>query len=97
MTEAKNLVRAMVSIPLKMDNMLGKMSRGEIAIQTPDVSRRMKHLENNLRQINRSIVFAVLFIGGIQLYLAHAYPFGELLLAFSILGFLWSWISGWRS
>jgi predicted unusual protein kinase regulating ubiquinone biosynthesis (AarF/ABC1/UbiB family) len=97
MTEAKNLVRAMVSIPLKMDNMLGKMSRGEIAIQTPDVSRRMKHLENNLRQINRSIVFAALFIGGIQLYLAHAYPFGELLLAFSILGFLWSWISSWRS
>lgn len=97
MTEAKNLVRTLVSIPLKMDNMLGKMGRGEIAIQTPELSRQVKRLDNNLRQINRSIVFAALFIGGIQLYLAHTYPFGELLLAFSILGLLWSWISGQRS
>jgi predicted unusual protein kinase regulating ubiquinone biosynthesis (AarF/ABC1/UbiB family) len=94
--EARDLVRVLVSIPLKMDTMLGKMSRGEIAIQTPEVSRQVKHLENNLRQINRSIVFAALFIGGVQLYLAHAYPFGELLLAFSILGLLWGWITGRR-
>ena len=96
MTEARNLVRTLVSIPLKMDNMLGKMGRGEMAVQIPDLSRQVKRLENNLRQINRSIVFAALFIGGIQLYLAHTYPFGELLLAFSILGLLWSWISGRR-
>jgi predicted unusual protein kinase regulating ubiquinone biosynthesis (AarF/ABC1/UbiB family) len=96
LAEARNLVRVLVSIPLKMDTMLGKMSRGEIAVQAPEISRQVKHMENSLRQINRSIVFAALFIGGVQLYLAHAYPFGELLLGISILGLLWGWIAGQR-
>jgi predicted unusual protein kinase regulating ubiquinone biosynthesis (AarF/ABC1/UbiB family) len=94
--EVRNLLRVLVSMPLKMESTLVKIDRGEIAVQTPEVSRQVKRLEGNLRQINRSIVFAALFLGGIQLYLAHAYPFGEILLGFSILGFLWGWITSWR-
>ncbi len=94
--EARNLLRALVSMPLKMESMLGKMDRGDISVRTPEVTRQAKRLESDLRQINRSIVFAALFLGGIQLYLAHAYPIGEILLGVSILGFLWGWIMGWR-
>jgi predicted unusual protein kinase regulating ubiquinone biosynthesis (AarF/ABC1/UbiB family) len=95
-TEVKNVLRVLVSMPLKMESMLGKLDRGEIAVKTPEISREVRRLEGNLRQINRSIVFAVLFLGGIQLYLAHAYPFGEILLGVAILGFLSGWITGWR-
>ncbi len=94
--EVRNVLRVLVSMPLKMETTLGKMDRGEIAVKTPEVSRQVKRLEGNLRQINRSIVFAALFLGGIQLYLAHAYPFGEILLGVAILGFLSGWIAGWR-
>jgi predicted unusual protein kinase regulating ubiquinone biosynthesis (AarF/ABC1/UbiB family) len=96
LAEAGNLLRALVSMPIKMDTMLGKMERGQIAVQTPEVSRQAKRLESDLHQINRSIVFAAIFLGGVQLYLAHAYPFGEILLGIAILGFLWGWIAGWR-
>jgi predicted unusual protein kinase regulating ubiquinone biosynthesis (AarF/ABC1/UbiB family) len=96
LAEAKNLLRLLVSIPIRMETMLGKIDRGDISVQTPDVSRQVKHLDNGLRQIRRSIVLAVLFLGGIQLYLAHAYPLGEILLGISILGFLWEWITAWH-
>jgi predicted unusual protein kinase regulating ubiquinone biosynthesis (AarF/ABC1/UbiB family) len=94
--EVRNVLRVLVSMPLKMESMLGKLDRGEIAVKTPQISREARRLEGNLRQINRSIVFAALFLGGIQLYLAHAYPFGEILLGVAILGFLSGWITGWR-
>jgi predicted unusual protein kinase regulating ubiquinone biosynthesis (AarF/ABC1/UbiB family) len=94
--EVRNVLRILVSMPLKMESTLVKIDRGEIAVRTPEVSRQVKRLEGDLRQINRSIVFAAFFLGGIQLYLAHAYPFGEILLGFSILGFLWGWITSWR-
>ncbi len=96
LAEARNLVRALVSMPLKMETMLGKMGRGDIAVQTPEVSRQVKRLEGTMHQVSRSIVFAALFLGGIQLYLAHIHPLAEILLGISILGFLWVWITSRR-
>ena len=94
LAEARNLVRVLVSMPLKMDTMLGKMGRGDIAVQTPEVSRQVKRLEGTMHQVSRSIVFAALFLGGIQLHLAQIHPLAEILLGISVLGFLWVWITG---
>jgi predicted unusual protein kinase regulating ubiquinone biosynthesis (AarF/ABC1/UbiB family) len=96
LAEAGNLVRAMASVPLKMDTVLGKVSIGDISVRTPEVSRQVQRLESAVRQVGRSIVFAALFVGGIQLYLADAHPTAEILLGVSILMFLWGWITGWR-
>ena len=49
-----------------------------------------------MHQVSRSIVFAALFLGGIQLYLAQIHPLAEILLGISILGFLYVWITGRR-
>lgn len=96
LAEAGNLVRALASVPLKMDTVLGKVSIGDISVRTPEVSRQVQRLESAVRQVGRSIVFAALFVGGIQLYLANTHPTAEILLGISILVFLWGWITGWR-
>jgi predicted unusual protein kinase regulating ubiquinone biosynthesis (AarF/ABC1/UbiB family) len=68
--EGLTLARAMMSVPRKMDTLLAKMERGEIAVRSPEISRQVSRLEIGLRQVAAAIVFAALLLGGIQLWIA---------------------------
>ena len=88
------LGRSLLSVPRKMDAMLEKMERGEIAVRAPEVSQQVSRLEGALRQIAAGVVFAALLLGGIQLYLAGRTPFAEVLLAGAGLSLLWALLAG---
>ncbi len=94
--EVGDLARAILSIPRKMDSMLSRMERGEVAVRTPEISRQISRLEGAVRQVAGSLLFVGFLMGGIQLYLA-----GQLILAIILfvgagLCIIWIWINGRR-
>jgi predicted unusual protein kinase regulating ubiquinone biosynthesis (AarF/ABC1/UbiB family) len=88
------LVRALVAVPKKLDTILDKMERGEIAVRAPEISRQVKGMDHAIRQVAGGIIFAALLLGGIQLFLAGYTPFGEILLAGSGLSLILTFLAG---
>jgi len=80
--EVRTLLRALLSIPVKLDTILAKLDRGELTIQSQDILARVNQLEYALRQVFRGILFAAFLVGGLQLYSS-----GKELLAIPLLVF----------
>jgi predicted unusual protein kinase regulating ubiquinone biosynthesis (AarF/ABC1/UbiB family) len=96
LNEAANLFRSVIAIPRKMDVMLTRMERGEIAVRAPEVSRQIRHMEHAIRQVAGGVIFAALLLGGIQLHLANDPIFSDILLAGAGVSLIWTILSGRR-
>jgi predicted unusual protein kinase regulating ubiquinone biosynthesis (AarF/ABC1/UbiB family) len=96
LAEAEALVRSLISVPRKMDTMLSKMERGDIAVRAPEVSRQVEHLERSIHRVAGAIVFSALLLAGIQLSLAGQNNFGIVLLIGAGISFLWVLFAGRR-
>lgn len=94
--EVKTYVRSLVSLPVKMDSVLTRLERGEVAVRIPEVDRRVTRLERAVRQLVAAILFFALFLGGLQLYLAGNSPQWELLLVGAGLSLIWVLVTGRR-
>lgn len=92
--EVKTRLVALLSLPVKVDSILLRLERGEIAVRTPELNRRATRLERAVRQLVAAFLFAAMFLGGILLYLAGRTPVGEILLVVSGLCFLWLIFAG---
>ena len=94
LAEAEALVRSLISVPRKMDTMLSKMERGDIAVRAPEVSRQVEHLERAIHRVAGSIVFSALLLAGVQLSLAGQNDWGLALLISSGISLLWVILAG---
>lgn len=88
--ELKTLGRSLLTVPIKMDAMLGKMERGEIAVQAPQVVEEVDHLERALRGVAGAVVFAALLLGGVLIHLAGPSILGDVLLWGAGLSLIWT-------
>jgi predicted unusual protein kinase regulating ubiquinone biosynthesis (AarF/ABC1/UbiB family) len=68
--------RSLVNLPRKLDSIINKIERGEMAVDTPRLSQQAANLEKTGRRLIHSVIFAVLFFSGIQLYLSDETGFG---------------------
>ena len=89
LSELEGLARALLVVPRKMDTLLSKMERGEMAVRAPEVSEQVRKLERGLYQIASGVVFAALLLGGIQLYLAGQQNFSLALFAGAGIDLIW--------
>jgi predicted unusual protein kinase regulating ubiquinone biosynthesis (AarF/ABC1/UbiB family) len=87
--EIKTRLRTLASLPVKMDAVLSRLERGDVAMRVPELDRRVRRLERVIRQLVAAILFAALLLGGIQLYQAGSNPLGEILMVGAGLIFLW--------
>jgi predicted unusual protein kinase regulating ubiquinone biosynthesis (AarF/ABC1/UbiB family) len=94
--EVEKLVRALIGIPRKMDSVLARIERGDIAVQTPDVVQQTRLLEAAIRQVTVGIIFAAFMLGGVQLYLGDQQTFGGILLFGAFTSLLWLLVIGKR-
>ena len=69
LSELEKLVRALMGVPLKMDNVLSKLEHGELVTHDPEVIGEIHRLENAFRQVTGGIIFAAFLLSSIQLYL----------------------------
>jgi predicted unusual protein kinase regulating ubiquinone biosynthesis (AarF/ABC1/UbiB family) len=68
--EIEVLLRSLISLPRRLDGMLGQVERGELQVQAPGVESHLANIEKNLQGLTGAVLFAALFIGGMQLVLA---------------------------
>jgi predicted unusual protein kinase regulating ubiquinone biosynthesis (AarF/ABC1/UbiB family) len=87
--EAKTRLRTIISLPLKVDSLFARLERGDVAMRTPELNRQVKQLERAIRQLVAALLFAVLLLGGLQLYLNGERGFGQVLFGGAILCLLW--------
>jgi predicted unusual protein kinase regulating ubiquinone biosynthesis (AarF/ABC1/UbiB family) len=85
LSEAEKLARTLLALPLRTDQMLSRMERGELIVRNPELNQQVKRLESSMRQLVLGIVFTALLLGGIQLYLAEEVIFATILLIASVL------------
>jgi predicted unusual protein kinase regulating ubiquinone biosynthesis (AarF/ABC1/UbiB family) len=83
--ELGTYVLTIIRLPRRLDTVLDKMERGDMAVNTPSMNRYAARLERSTRRITNAVVFAVLFFSGVELYLAEELTFGMILLMGSII------------
>jgi hypothetical protein len=50
--------------------LLGQIEKGEIKVQAPELQAQLVGVKKNLQGLTGAVIFATLFIGGMQLVLA---------------------------
>jgi predicted unusual protein kinase regulating ubiquinone biosynthesis (AarF/ABC1/UbiB family) len=68
--ELQSFFRALFTYPKKVNDVLVKIERGEISVQTPDLVKEITRLEKAMGRVVMGIVFAAFFLGAVQVYLA---------------------------
>ena len=66
--EIGDIFRDLIALPAQTGRVLTRLERGELNVNTPQVSRQMYHLESAVNRLTGSIVFAALVLGGVMLY-----------------------------
>jgi predicted unusual protein kinase regulating ubiquinone biosynthesis (AarF/ABC1/UbiB family) len=86
--EIEFLLRSLVSMPRRLDGVLGKLERGEIQVQVSGLNMQLKSIQSNIQRLSAAVVFLAFFTGGLQLFLAGLTLPGYLLLGFSLIPLL---------
>jgi predicted unusual protein kinase regulating ubiquinone biosynthesis (AarF/ABC1/UbiB family) len=87
--EALNVLRALVALPGRTDALLQRIEQGRLEVQVPEMKGLSYRLERRLHRLSSAIIFAALFISGVQLYLAGAMTLAWGCFAAALLALLW--------
>lgn len=69
MEEIKVFVKSLLAYPARVESVLGRLERGEITMQTPDIARQTNRLEAAIRQGVLSVLFLAFFLSSVLIYL----------------------------
>jgi predicted unusual protein kinase regulating ubiquinone biosynthesis (AarF/ABC1/UbiB family) len=88
------IVKQLAALPARAGSVLEKIENGELAVQSPQLARRVGRLEKSVDRLGGSVIFAALLVGGVMLVDAGRITLGGGLLAGSLAVFLWILFSG---
>ncbi len=80
-------------LPQQLDDLITVMQRGQLAVETPSVDRRLRAIEQIARRVVSAIIFAGLLLGGILLRQTDPVV-GVILIAASVLPLLHAVFAG---
>ncbi|MCJ7733465.1 MAG: hypothetical protein MUP11_02860, partial [Anaerolineales bacterium] len=86
--EIQVLLKSMLSLPKRLDGVIGQIERGEIRVQAPELQAQLAGIEKNLQGLTGAVFFAALFVGGMQLVLAGLSLPGFILLGSALIPLL---------
>lgn len=79
--EAGAILQTIIALPRKTENVLDRISRGGLSIQTPGAERRLQRIEHTLKRVLFAILFLGFLNGAVQLYIHQQIAFAAVLLA----------------
>ncbi len=65
--KALSLATTLAALPRRFDELATKIDRGQIAVQTPQIDRRLRSLERTIGRLVSAIIFAGLLFAGVFL------------------------------
>ena len=80
--KALSLATTLAGLPRRLDELTERIERGQIALRTPDVDRRLRALERVATRVVSAVVFAALLFAGV-LVLPHYQVLGWMLMGAS--------------
>lgn len=87
--EAATALLALLALPTRTRTVLGKIERGEIAVQTPQLAAQVSKLELTIRRLMGVIIFAGLLFSGAQVYMTGDRLLASGFFAGAAIAFLW--------
>jgi len=91
--QAMNVAGTLARLPQRLDDLTTRIEEGRIALQTPQLDRRISALERTGQRVISAVLFAALLIGGILLRADDA-VFGTVLMALSALPLVHALLAG---
>ena len=91
--QAVTVASTLARLPQRLDELTSRIEEGRIALQTPQLDRRITSLERTGRQVISAVLFAALLIGGILLRADDA-VFGTVLMIASALPLIHALFAG---
>lgn len=52
-------------LPRRLDELATRLDRGQVAVRTPEIDRRLRSVERSVNRLGSAIVFAALLVGGV--------------------------------
>ena len=65
--QALSLASTVARLPRRLDELTARIDRGQVAVRTPELDRRMRRLERSVGRVASAIVFAGLLVAGVLL------------------------------
>jgi predicted unusual protein kinase regulating ubiquinone biosynthesis (AarF/ABC1/UbiB family) len=69
-SEIESFLRMLANLPRRLDGMLTQVEKGQLQINVPEIEDYLGKINRNLQGLTGAVLFAALFIGGLQLLLA---------------------------
>ncbi len=92
--QAGDLVRELLSLPAQTTRVLGRVERGDLQLEMPQVSRQIYHVEGALNRLVGSVILAAFLIGGALLYGTGAVSLAASFWGLALVTLLWMIIFG---
>lgn len=66
--QAVSYANTLARLPRRLDELATRLDRGQVAIRTPDIDRRLGSIQRSLSRLASAIVFAALLVGGVLIH-----------------------------
>jgi len=67
--EIGDIARLALSMPRRADDLITRLEQGKLSVQNPDLRHQLARLNRALQRLTGAVIFAALFLGGVQFYL----------------------------
>jgi len=78
--EAGRLAQVLFFLPSRVNSLVDRMERGDLTVRGPQLELQVSRLERSFERLIFVLIFAVLLLGGIQLFLGGQAAFGGILM-----------------
>jgi predicted unusual protein kinase regulating ubiquinone biosynthesis (AarF/ABC1/UbiB family) len=65
--QALTLATTVARLPRRIDELVTRIERGQLAVRTPDIERRLRSMERTIGRLASAILFAALLFAGVLL------------------------------
>ncbi len=89
-----DVFQALIALPSQTSRVLAKMEQGELAVQSPQVTREVRALGRSVDRLTGGIVFAALLFGAVMLWNAGNAAFGNVFFGAAGVALLWVLFGG---
>ena len=89
-----DVFQALIALPSQTSRVLAKMEQGELAVQSPQVTREVRALVRSVDRLTGGVVFAALLFGAVMLWNAGNAAFGNVFLSAAGVALLWVLFGG---
>ena len=87
--ELGKMLQTLIALPSQTSRVFTLLERGDLIVQTPQVTREMRTLTLAMDRLTAGVVFFGLLIGGVLFYNAGNITYGRGLLAGALVSLLW--------